>query len=206
MGNINNKDIEQQAKVIGEIFTNPDFKNTEEKSENIGEIYGNSSFLGNNQGNIEQNEFGFGGIQQDNFEKTGLSGKNEIKEDAGSIGAAIPMNNGYVGGFVGSLGKKINQNSNNYVGGLVEEQPQIQGGIQNLGLEDGYTEERANNLPTKVGFFGKIRAIVTGRTKVQLEISEKEEKVLTEVHDFLFQNMSIKGFLNILKIGNNKNK
>ena len=40
--------------------------------------------------------------------------------------------------------------------------------------------------------------------KVVVELSPKEHKVLTEVHDFLFQELSFKGFMDILKIGNDK--
>ena len=41
--------------------------------------------------------------------------------------------------------------------------------------------------------------------KVVLEVSPKEEKVLTEVHDFLFQEISFSGLFSRGK-GKNKNK
>ena len=40
--------------------------------------------------------------------------------------------------------------------------------------------------------------------KDEAKLSSKEEKVLNEVHDFLFQELSFKGFMDILKIGNDK--
>lgn len=47
------------------------------------------------------------------------------------------------------------------------------------------------NLPAVVGVWGKIKGILAKGKEwnkpLVLELSEKEEKVLTEVHDFLFQ-------------------
>lgn len=54
-----------------------------------------------------------------------------------------------------------------------------------------YTETaEAGNLPMVVGTWGKIKkffASVDWDKPIVLELTPKEEKVLTEVHDFLFQ-------------------
>ena len=53
--------------------------------------------------------------------------------------------------------------------------------------------ESANsgNLPMVVGVWGKIKNVlfneIDWNKPIVLELTEKEEKVLTEVHDFLFQ-------------------
>ncbi len=51
--------------------------------------------------------------------------------------------------------------------------------------------QEAGNLPMVVGVWGKIKSIlfkeIDWNKPIVLELSEKEEKVLTEVHDFLFQ-------------------
>ena len=47
------------------------------------------------------------------------------------------------------------------------------------------------NLPTKVGMWGKIKNFlfqeIDLNKPIVLELTPKEEKVLTEVHDFMFQ-------------------
>lgn len=49
----------------------------------------------------------------------------------------------------------------------------------------------AGNLPAVVNVWGKIKALlfkeIDFNKPIVLELSAKEEKVLTEVHDFLFQ-------------------
>ena len=51
--------------------------------------------------------------------------------------------------------------------------------------------QESGNLPMVVGVWGKIKSIlckeIDWNKPIVLELSEKEEKVLTEVHDFLFQ-------------------
>lgn len=51
--------------------------------------------------------------------------------------------------------------------------------------------ENAGNLPLVVGTWQKIKALLVREIDfnkpVVLELTQKEEKVLTEVHDFLFQ-------------------
>ena len=66
----------------------------------------------------------------------------------------------------------------------------------------------SKNLPAVVGMWGKIKSFLATEIDfgkpIVLELTPMEEKVLTEVHDFLFQEMSFKGFMDILKIGNDK--
>lgn len=49
----------------------------------------------------------------------------------------------------------------------------------------------SGNLPMVVGVWGKLKRVLTKEIDwnkpIVLELTEKEEKVLTEVHDFLFQ-------------------
>ena len=49
----------------------------------------------------------------------------------------------------------------------------------------------SGNLPTKVGMWGKIKNFlfqeIDLNKPIVLELTPKEEKVLTEVHDFMFQ-------------------
>lgn len=51
--------------------------------------------------------------------------------------------------------------------------------------------QESGNLPMVVGVWEKIKSIlfkeIDWNKPIVLELSEKEEKVLTEVHDFLFQ-------------------
>ena len=52
-------------------------------------------------------------------------------------------------------------------------------------------EASAGNLPTEVGVWGKVKSFLLQEVDLNkpivLELTPKEEKVLTEVHDFLFQ-------------------
>ena len=51
--------------------------------------------------------------------------------------------------------------------------------------------QEAGNLPAVIGTCGKIKSLlfreIDWNKPIVLELTEKEEKVLTEVHDFLFQ-------------------
>ena len=51
--------------------------------------------------------------------------------------------------------------------------------------------KEAGNLPAVVNVWGKIKSLLFNKLDfnkpIVLELTEKEEKVLTEVHDFLFQ-------------------
>ena len=58
-------------------------------------------------------------------------------------------------------------------------------------------------LPTKFGMWSKVKSFLFQEIgigkKVVLELSPKEEKVLTEVHDFLFQEISFSGLFSLGK-------
>ena len=99
------------------------------------------------------------------------------QEKADSYVGAIQQPTGYVGGFFGTNGNTEEQNAGSYVGGFVSNQTnQAQGvGYESISTTDEYDSK---------------------------ELSPKEEKVLNEVHDFLFQEVSFKGFKRSLK--NNK--
>ncbi|MBR3696661.1 MAG: hypothetical protein IKM97_00060 [Clostridia bacterium] len=55
------------------------------------------------------------------------------------------------------------------------------------------TENTGNNLPTQVGIWGKVKNFlfqeIDLNKPIVVELTPKEEKVLTEVHDFLFQEL-----------------
>ena len=57
--------------------------------------------------------------------------------------------------------------------------------------EYNLAEESAGNLPAEVGVWGKVKSFLLQEVDLNkpivLELTPKEEKVLTEVHDFLFQ-------------------
>ena len=52
-------------------------------------------------------------------------------------------------------------------------------------------ENAGSNLPTQVGVWGKVKNFlfqeIDLNKPIVLDLTPKEEKVLTEVHDFLFQ-------------------
>ncbi len=52
-------------------------------------------------------------------------------------------------------------------------------------------EQAGKNLPTKIGVWSKIKGFlfqeIDLNKPIVLELTPKEEKVLNEVHDFLFQ-------------------
>ena len=120
------------------------------------------------------------------------------QEKADSLAGAIPQSQGYAGGFFGTAGNQEEQASP-YVGGFVA-QPKI----ANYEVEE-FDEKK---LPVKRGLWSRFKAFlfqeVDLTSEVQIELSTKEEKVLNEVHDFLFQEISFKGFMDILKIGNDR--
>lgn len=53
--------------------------------------------------------------------------------------------------------------------------------------------EDSSNLPVKVGFWGKVKGFLFQEidlmAPVTLELTPKEEKVFSDVHDFLFQDV-----------------
>ena len=57
--------------------------------------------------------------------------------------------------------------------------------------EFNLSENAGSNLPTQVGVWGKVKNFlfqeIDLNKPIVLELTPKEEKVLTEVHDFLFQ-------------------
>lgn len=57
--------------------------------------------------------------------------------------------------------------------------------------EYNLNENAGANLPTQVGVWGKVKNFlfqeIDLNKPIVLELTPKEEKVLTEVHDFLFQ-------------------
>ena len=66
----------------------------------------------------------------------------------------------------------------------------------------------ASELPTKFGMWSKVKSflfhVIDLKKDITLELTPKEEKVLTEVHDFLFQEISFSGLFSLGK--NKKNK
>ena len=74
--------------------------------------------------------------------------------------------------------------------------------------------ENAGNLPMVVGTWGKMKKFfneLDWNKPIVLELTPKEEKVLTEVHDFLFQEVKFPElhdflFQEITLFGNKKNK
>lgn len=72
----------------------------------------------------------------------------------------------------------------------------------------GYVSEDSLNekeLPTKFGMWSKVKSFlfkeINLSKKVAIEVTPKEEKVLTDVHDFLFQEISFSG---LFSLGKNK--
>lgn len=57
--------------------------------------------------------------------------------------------------------------------------------------EYNLNDNAGSNLPVKVGMWGKVKNFLFQEIDLSkpivLELTPKEEKVLTEVHDFLFQ-------------------
>lgn len=125
------------------------------------------------------------------------------QEKADSYVGAIQQPSGYVGGFFGTNNNTEEQNAGSYVGGFVSNQAQGIGYENISALEDN----DAKKLPVKAGFWTKIKSFlfqkIDLKQEIRIELSPKEEKVLNEVHDFLFQEVSFKGFKKSIK--NNKN-
>ena len=135
--------------------------------------------------------------------KFGQNSNGQIEENAG------------IGGFTGVDGKPVQQNADayvgtadnfspftgGYVGGFVSSE---QAGKAQVPAETNYSK----TLPIKRSFWTRVKAFLLQEIdltqEVVIELSPKEQKVLTEVHDFLFQEMSFKGFMDILKIGNDR--
>ena len=147
-----------------------------------------------------------------NYENTNTNGN--VQENAENILTGMPKENadsiagvvqapGYVGGFYGTdnYGTTVEQ-ATTYVGGYIDAtQVQTQTTTQDYNYDE---KDVGKYLPVKRGFWSKVKSFLFER-EVTIELTQKEEKVLTEIHDFLFQDISFKGFMNILKIGKNKN-
>ena len=147
----------------------------------------------NSNGQVEENA-GIGGF-------TGFDGK-PVDQKADGIAAAAdysPFTGGFVGGFVGNQ-ENDQPEVNQYVGGFVSN--------QNVGVSEVPATSKSKALPIKRSFWTRFKAFLFQEIdltqEVVVELSPKEHKVLTEVHDFLFQEMSFKGFMDILKIGNDR--
>jgi len=58
-------------------------------------------------------------------------------------------------------------------------------------LDENETNQAGSALPAEVGIWGKIKGFlfqeINLNKPIVLELTPKEEKVLNEVHDFLFQ-------------------
>ncbi len=195
-----NKDTTEQAGSIG-IFNGEETQVQNQQTENANGVYGKFGIPVNSQ--IDNN---FGGVQNQagNAEKNQNS-KEKIKEDAGSIAGSmeLPKAGGYMGGLFGTQNSA--QSQSDYVGGYIN-QEQVQSGAIGYDLDE-YADSLADNLPTtKTGLWSKIKSLIFPETGVEIafNLSPKTIKVLTQFHDFLFQDISIKGFFNILKIGKNK--
>lgn len=164
---------------------------------------GNINF-GNNKGNYEGSIFTGDYIGQQN-DAIGQQ-KQAPKEDAGSIAGVMqpPIGyGGYVGGYVGEQ-QGNSQQAGGYVGGFVgTEQAQSSGYVSNK-IE---VSENSKAL-AKPSLWTRFKAFLFQEIdltqEITIELSAKEEKVLTEIHDFLFQELSFKGFMDILKIGTNR--
>lgn len=133
--------------------------------------------------------------------------KQAPKEDAGSIAGVMqpPIGyGGYVGGFIGGQQQDNSQQAGGYVGGFVgSEQAQSSGYVSNeIEVKEGSKALARPSLWTRFKAFLFQEIDLT--QEISIELSAKEEKVLTEIHDFLFQELSFKGFMDILKIGTNR--
>ena len=89
---------------------------------------------------------------------------------------------------------KMGTNSGEYAGKYIE-------------TNSGETATNSAALPTKFGMWSKVKSFlfqeIDLKKEIVLELSPKEEKVLTEVHDFLFQEISFSGLFSLGKKNNN---
>lgn len=114
---------------------------------------------------------------------------NNIKENADSFAGGMAINPGINPTFNPSLFEngETSEKSNGYVGSFVS--------------SNDSTNEKSK-LPAKVGLWAKIKNFlfqeVSLNQEVIVKLTPKEEKVLTEVHDFLFQKVSFKGIKDFL--------
>ncbi|MBR3133033.1 MAG: hypothetical protein IKG42_03030 [Clostridia bacterium] len=144
--------------------------------ENEYDFYGNPVSGEENNGQVQENAGNYVG---------GIVGNN-VEEKANSIGMTLE-NPGFTGFQSGVFGNTENasETENGYVGGFVS---------------TNQTEKAS--LPAKVSLWSKIKSFlfqeIDLHQEVKIKLSPKEEKVLTEVHDFLFQEVSWKGIKDFL--------
>ena len=134
---------------------------------------------------------------------------NIPQEKADSIAGVIEQPT-YVGGFFGTTSQEPQQSqysqTGTYVGGYISNSQTTNNTQYYDDCEtQSATDNEKTNLPVKRTFWSKVKTFLFG-TEVTIEITEKEQNILTKIHDFLFQDISLKGFLDILKIGNDKKK
>lgn len=160
---------------------------------------------GSGQSNIQGNTENLNGITNPNIqENTGSITSKIPQQQADSIAGVVQAPGGYVGGYFGNTQAQETEQVQNvsttgYVGGFIGQSQVQSSAYGNIDSEDF----DRTKLPVKRGFWSKVKSFLFEK-EVELEISAKEEKVLTEIHDFLFQDISFKGFMNILKIGKDK--
>ncbi|MBR3153355.1 MAG: hypothetical protein IKF52_07220 [Clostridia bacterium] len=113
---------------------------------------------------------------------------NNVEEKANSIGMTLenPGFTGFQGGVFGNTENVSEAESQNgYVGGFVSS-----------------SKSEKTGLPAKVSLWSKIKSFlfqeIDLHQEVTIKLTPKEEKVLTEVHDFLFQEISWKGVKDFL--------
>ncbi len=91
-----------------------------------------------------------------------------------------------------------NEANNGYVGKYIETNNEVN--EASIKKDDKALQKK---LPTKFGMWSKVKSFLFNEIgfskKVVLEVSPKEEKVLTEVHDFLFQEISFSGLFSLGK-------
>ena len=135
---------------------------------------------------------------------------NIPQEKADSITGVIEQPT-YVGGFFGTTSQEPQQSqysqTGTYVGGYINNSQTTNDTkyYDDCETQSAIAANEKTNLPVKRTFWSKVKTFLFG-TEVTIEITEKEQNILTKIHDFLFQDISLKGFLNILKIGNDKKK
>ena len=98
-----------------------------------------------------------------------------------------------------------NEENNEYVGKYIETSKKVDETSIKHDASEGkkYDKGLQKKLPTKFGMWSKVKSFLFNEIgfskKVVLEVSPKEEKVLTEVHDFLFQEISFSGLFSLGK-------
>lgn len=75
---------------------------------------------------------------------------------------------------------------------------------QNIGTNDGtvFTKVDAGNLPTKPSVWTKIRSFlfqeIDWTAPIKVELTPYQQKVEDEINEFLHQEISFKGFFNLI--------